>query len=173
MGCCGSGARASNGRGRASMANRHSKDLPGEKGMVILEYTGSNSGDETWVGPATRTTYFLGGVRRRGYVDKRDKVGMLAIRDRKRPVFAEVEPIEQPEAELVAVGAMPDWEKEKSDPLAILPSKFADLSVAKIKKGLPSLLPEELETILSAEKSGKNRSTAISAIEAALNERLA
>lgn len=149
------------------MAARN-KNLPGQDGMAILKYVGGNAGDETWVGPATKTTYFLGGVRRKGYVDKRDKAGMLAIRDGKRPVFVEVKAAVEAPSIVMTEPASPSL-----DPVASPPRTLTGLSVAKIKGTLPSLTAEGLEAFLSAEKSGKNRSTAIAAIEAALNERLA
>lgn len=178
------------------MAARN-KNLPGQEGMVILEYVGGNAGDETWVGPITKTIYVLGGVRQKGYVDKRDAhgdpskriKGMLAFRDRKRPVFVEAKAaVEAPSIELMAVGAMPGVEKEEPEPLkwkqgvvqnviepplaSLLPD-MSTLSVAKIKELLPDLAIIELETVLKSERSGKNRSTAIAAIEATMNERLA
>ena len=93
--CCGrpSAQAAAKNNGVASMSVRYSKDLPGQNGMAILEYTGGNAGDTNWVGPATGTTYIFGGVRKKGYVDKRDVPGMLAMRRMGRQLFVELEPV--------------------------------------------------------------------------------
>ncbi len=68
MACCGGGrspARKSNGHGGAV-------SLPGASGMLRIEYTGLNSGDMPWYGPATGTRYVFGGVRKTGYIDPKD-----------------------------------------------------------------------------------------------------
>lgn len=151
------------------MAVRYSKDLPGQSGMVILEYAGGNAGDETWIGPETRTTYLLGGSRKRGYVDKRDAPGLLALRDKGKPVFVVVEPVEEtkPVLQTEIAGAMPDWEKGKGQ------EDLSGLSVSALKKKLPDLGLVELEATYAAEKAGKSRSSALNAIEAEIDARLA
>lgn len=176
--CCGApSGKSSNGKGSASMAARWKEDLPGQEGMVILEYNGGNAGDETWTGLITKTPYILGGVRRRGYVDRRDAygdparriAGLLDLRERGKRLFVEVEPVEEkPQAEITA--AMPDWETEKTD---LPPFDPSGLSVVVLKKKLADLSATDLEHVLQAEKSSLNRSTAKAAIEAVLNERVA
>jgi glycosyltransferase involved in cell wall biosynthesis len=107
--CCGrpsATASKNGGIGVAAMSTKRTKDLPGQQGMVILEYQGRNAGDETWTGEVTGTTYVLGGVRKQGYVDRRDaygdparrKEGLLNKTRDGRKVFVEIkpEPIAQP-----------------------------------------------------------------------------
>ena len=141
------------------MAVRHSKDLPGQEGMVILEYAGNNAGDTTWHGDTTRTAYLFGGTRKRGYVDKRDAPGLLGLKKRGQKMFIEIQPLEVPEVEVKT--SIPGLLHESA---AMLVRK----SIPEIKKILPKLPLPELDAVLKAEKANKNRSTAISAIEAQL-----
>jgi glycosyltransferase involved in cell wall biosynthesis len=171
MGCCGGGKKQSGSRrGGAAMA----KELPGRQGMVILKYNGGNDGDETWRGPITNTQYVLGGVRTQGYVDIRDAngdksqniKGMLDFEEKGRALFKEVKVPKQKPAKKVEIA--------KSKPSTEVQS-FVDitgLSVAALKKVLPDMSIVVLEDALKQEKDGKNRTTAIAAIENELNERL-
>jgi hypothetical protein len=165
MGCCGGGKRTPKAasRGRDMTAKR---ELPGKQGMITLEYNGGNAGNETWRGPVTSTVYIFGGSRRRGYVDIRDAngdpekriEGMLSIKENGRQVFREIKPVVRKQRAI-----------EK--PVTVFnPSRF---SVAVVKDKLSSLSALELELVLQKEKEGKGRTTAIAAIEGALNERLA
>lgn len=154
--CCGRPSAGNNGKA-ASMAIRHSKDLPGQEGMVILEYVGNNAGDTTWTGSVTRTSYLLGGARKRGYVDKRDAPGLLASRKHNKPVFIQIEAIEERQTEKIIPSVL-------DESAAMLVRK----SIPEVKKILPGSSLPELEAVLKAEKANKNRSTAISAIEAQL-----
>lgn len=163
--CCGrptATTSKTSGGGAAAMATRYSKDLPGQQGMVILEYQGNNAGDETWYGPVTKTTYLLGGSRKRGYVDRRDAPGMLAWRENGKRIFEEAAPAETPQLITEPKTAAPV--------VALDPSA---LSVSALKKKLPDLALNELENLLLAEKAGAARSTALAAIEAAIDGQLA
>lgn len=145
------------------MAARYSQDMPSEKGMVILEYIGTNVGDETWHAP--KKTYLLGGTRKRGYVDSQDALILLAIRENNKPVFIEIEPIETPQVEMSTFS-----NKEIENP--ILVGDVSHMKVSEIKDILGDLKISQLEIILKDEREGKSRSTAISAIEVALDERM-
>lgn len=85
VGCC--GGRGS-GRGGNS-GNPAPAALPGNAGMVLLQYIGGNRGSATWWGPETGTRYRFGGndQDRLGYVDARDADGMLEMRKGGRLVF--------------------------------------------------------------------------------------
>lgn len=165
--CCGGGKKQSGGRrGGAAMAAK--KNLPGKQGMIILKYNGGNEGDETWRGPITNTRYVLGGVRKQGYVDVLDAngepphtPGMLDFKEKGRKIFKEVKPPKKVEI-------------AKTKPPAEVQS-FVDitgLSVSALKKALPDMSTIVLEDALKQEKEGKGRTTAIAAIETALNEQL-
>lgn len=154
MACCGRGpAQSSNG---VSAMSSRSKDLVGQEGMVIVEYIGGNAGDETWHGQYG--VYKLGGVNRQGYIDKRDKEILLGLRDNGKQVFKEVIPVEMP---TVIVE-----EKSRQQDL----SKILN-TVTSLKDAISDLTLSELHSTLDLEKSGKNRSTAIEAIEEALDDR--
>lgn len=179
VGCCGGGKISNNAqRASATMAKR---DLPGKTGMVILEYNGGNKGDETWGGPVTRTKYVLGGVRKRGYVDVRDangtpgkNDGMLNYIENDRPIFKVVKPDveEKPKSEPVVEIKEPVV-IDKPDDLELPDDKYAKLSVSALKKALPDMNTMELSSTLQQEKDGKNRKSAIAAIENEINDRLA
>lgn len=126
--CCGS-ARSkvtklsppTNGGGAAAEAMKIM--TPGQEGMVLIQYTGSSDGAQSWYGAATGTRYEFGKSRPVGYVDKRDlntgkanTPGFLEVRGKPRskdegkplfrlyraPVAAHPVPIKpvQPEPEL-------------------------------------------------------------------------
>lgn len=138
----------------------------GQEGMTILEYTGTSIGDMTWRGPVTRIKYLFGGIRKRGYVDNRDVPGMLNLRDNGVPVFKIYEEVKaisepvaivadtQPETSIVA-----DWE------VALNPS---EMTVAELEVAIQDLSQDDIAEILQLEKDGKNRTTAIKLLEAAL-----
>lgn len=157
MGCCGGRKSSSNG---ASMATRYSLDMPSEEGMTILEYIGSNVGDETWYGKSK--TYLLGGTRKRGYVNNEDVPIFLAIRESGKKIFVEIEPVETPQVEI-----------SQGKPSTNLVIDMFKMKVADIKVILDDWTMSQLEVALKDEKKGKNRSTAIAAIEVALDERVA
>jgi glycosyltransferase involved in cell wall biosynthesis len=192
--CCGNRPVAKsqkNGRAARTMA-----DLPGKKGMILLEYQGSNAGDETWHGPVTGTPYALGGVKRRGYVDKQDaygnpgkRDGFLNLKESGKRLFTEVvieppapepEPVpeeiqeEAPEPiRILGEMPIPDWEQEKGEVITLDIDYVSILrTVSNIKEAVDDLGRGELEVLLNMEQEGKNRSTAITVIEDAL-ERVA
>lgn len=169
MGCCGRPSAMANSRKRGTSVTS-SKNLVGEEGMVVLEYTGNNAGDETWNGKYGR--YVLGGVRKRGYVDKRDAETLLNIREGGQNLFrkAKQEP-KSAEIQTVSVDtteSLPDWELEKEAP------DVTDMTIRELLKiNLSTWTTIQLENALKTEKKGKNRSTAVSLIEDELNGRLA
>lgn len=153
MGCCGRpSARVSGG---PAMVIANSKNLPGQDGMAIIEYVGSNSGDTTWYGPVTRTAYTFGGSKPKGYVDKRDLQGMLSLSKRGQKVFREIQPLDEPlKTGQIKLNGLPN------------PS---ELSVNELKYQIQDLNTEQLNILLNQEKSGKNRISAISVIEGQMN----
>lgn len=62
----------------------------GEVGLVKVEYIGRNKADMAWFGDVTGQRYNLGGIRKQGYVDKRDLPGLLAATDKMRQHVFEV-----------------------------------------------------------------------------------
>lgn len=90
MGCCGGRSSRRGRRGRRQSVAVQELNMPGQDGMVLLEYVGGNSGKMTFWGPETRTRYVFGGTKRVGYVDTNDVPGMVGMREGQRPVFREI-----------------------------------------------------------------------------------
>lgn len=88
MGCCGGrGGRGTKTRSAArSMA---AKVLPGNDGMVQLEFIGAGLGNGTYYGEATGTPYRFGNsdLRRLGFVAAKDAKGLLDMMKNKSPLF--------------------------------------------------------------------------------------
>jgi glycosyltransferase involved in cell wall biosynthesis len=160
--CCGrpSATTSKNGgMGAMAMAARHTKDLPGQQGMIILEYQGRNAGDETWTGEVTGTTYIFGGVRKQGYVDKRDAIGdptrrkqglLDKMRDG-RKIFAEVKPAHQPE--LVTEIAEPVKAKPKQA-VVIQAQELLELQPKATVRAMPDWETEKGESLPLFDPSG-------------------
>lgn len=85
MGSCCGGGRPMGKAGQG--AKGKAQNLPGRKGMVVLEYVGSNDGKQTFWGDVTATQYRFGGSRKRGYVAVADVPGLLSLTKRKRKLF--------------------------------------------------------------------------------------
>jgi GT2 family glycosyltransferase/predicted flap endonuclease-1-like 5' DNA nuclease len=109
MGCCGGRGSRRGRRGSRSSTAVQELSMPGQDGMVLLEYVGGNSGKMTFWGPETRTRYVFGGSKKAGYVDKNDVSGMVGMRESQRPVFREVEQgvTPKPTPEMVKVTTPP------------------------------------------------------------------
>lgn len=60
--------------------------ITGEQGLVLMKYTGVTDID-TYTGKVTGTGYPFGLLRRKGYVDTRDKPGLLATVEDTQSVF--------------------------------------------------------------------------------------
>ncbi len=150
--CCGKPSASNNGV--VSMTARYSKDLPGQDGMAIIEYIGNNVGDMEWRGKITGTKYILGGIRKRGYVDKKDAPGLASLKKNGQRLFIEIEPLEVAEVEIT------------------FDTELLLKTVKSLENGLPNLKEQQIEEVLQAEKTGKNRISAINIIEAQL-ERVA
>jgi len=54
--------------------------MVGERGWLLLEYTGKAPGSRPWRGPVSKCVYWFGRDRRVGYVDARDGVKFIAPR---------------------------------------------------------------------------------------------
>lgn len=181
MGCCSGRGAKSKPVGSLSVASKK-LDLPGVEGMATLEYLGNNKGDETWRGPVTSTVYVLGGVRKKGYVDVRDVEGMLAWRENNRPIFAlvkakKVAPAPKVEIEPVVETIEPVLTKQYVAPTDSTPTVTTEInpnekSVSALKELLPGLSTNSLSEIYRLEQEGKNRTSALKAIEDELNARL-
>lgn len=71
---------------------------PGADGMVLIEYIGGNSGNQSWYGAVTKTRYVAGGTKRRIYIDASDastgeprtNPGFLELTDHGSPLFQRV-----------------------------------------------------------------------------------
>lgn len=185
--CCG-GKRVSAVAAAAKSASVAS--LPGAKeGMVILEYAGKNSGNETWRGPVTQQVYVIGGVNKRSYVDKRDAgqrptatsdgKGMLSWRENDRWLFRLYEPpveiktvVEAPPTEIVETVSGAAINKITTSEVVITsPALNPDeLSVSKLKAALKKNYYSQAEILeaLEIEQGGQNRKSAIDALENAL-----
>ena len=78
-GCCGSGRRATPVHQQSVQPMQDIQQaFPGEEGMDVMEYTGTNHGIQEWRGMSTNARYAFGGTKRRGYVDKRDVPSLIA-----------------------------------------------------------------------------------------------
>lgn len=186
MGCCGSGRKSASSKVSAT-AKSAKLDLLGQDGMVILEYIGTNWGDETWRGPVTKTVYVIGGVSKQKYVDKRDAygegriTGMLAIEKNGKRQFREVKPqkivtpapkveiVEEP-VEVATIDEVDEVEPVEEIKEVETPNPD-EMTVTAIKEALPELSQEQLEEVLIAEFEGRGRTTAINAIKEAIDER--
>jgi len=171
MGCCG-GKRTSKYATTKAVSMSTLNQLPGKDGMVILEYSGTNSGDETWVGPVTGQVYVLGGSKKRGYVDVNDAGarpgansdgnGMLSWRQNGRYIFnlyqppVVVEPEPEPEL-MVEVAAVN---------VAVV--DITNMTVLEIREAIGGWSDAELMDALETELENKNRITVIGLLEAGL-----
>ena len=100
MGCCGGGNSVPAGVGRKNSRGTYvtEKSLPGSSGMQLLEYQGSNFGNQTYYGPVTGTIYIFSAKKNRRNVDVRDLVtqrgtGLLQLTDRGRMIFKKVKEV--------------------------------------------------------------------------------
>jgi glycosyltransferase involved in cell wall biosynthesis/predicted flap endonuclease-1-like 5' DNA nuclease len=87
--------------------------LPGQEGMVLVEFQGTNVGDETYYGPVTGSAYTFSAKKKQRWVDPRDlqhelsngrQVGLLDIVDGRKKVFTVVrKPIKEKVAEATEI----------------------------------------------------------------------
>lgn len=149
MPCCGGSPRAAapaKGKGAAPAG------MPGQEGMVLLEYIGRNVGRTYWYGPVTSTRYEFSGGKRVRYVDKRDAPGMLKVMYDRQPAFRRYvappapapAPEPEPKGEAAPVLAVPIPELEPapalaSDPLleAAMATVEAEAPKPKRRRGRP------------------------------------
>lgn len=143
MGCCPGTKNKGNNTGADSMGTKGIAKLPGaESGFVILEYIGLNHGKQTWYANGTRYEFGLSSPI--GYVAKDHVNILLAARKNKKPVFR-VFVSKEPQIVLFDPG---------------------DLAISKLE--LDNYSADQLLRILELEQDGKNRTGAISKIQAAL-----
>lgn len=98
MGCCGQGSAkakmgTSAGAGLALGSSRRlaMNTIPGQAGMVLLEYLPDRAGTQQFEGAVTHAQYVFGGARRQGYVDTRDVAHFLELIEGHRPLFKRVD----------------------------------------------------------------------------------
>lgn len=101
MGCCGGNKRRAPSarvmRAAAKIGGRpagafNAMSLPGETGMVMLEYLLARAATP-YYGAVTNTVYVFGGQRKWAYVDVRDADAMLEIVEGRRPAFRLYQPV--------------------------------------------------------------------------------
>lgn len=165
MPCCGGRNVANYANGNGGGAQMQALSV-GEGGMVLIEYIGSNAGDETWFPPnAPRQTYLFGGSRRVGYVDQRHAEWFLNLKENGKHLFQQTslkEP-EIPQAEAEAVNPKAEAVEVAVKAAVRLPDPNA-LTVREIRD--LELSADEWEQVLEAEKLGKNRTSAVDYMEA-------
>lgn len=166
MGCCG-GGRAAPGAGsrRTTRGGTYvsEQSLAGAAGMTLVEYVGTNWGNQTFFGPVTGQIYIFSAKKNRRNVDNRDLTtdrgtGLLQITHNRKPLFKRVavapkipepEPLPVPVPAPVPVAAkkvvgqkVPEPEKElvREEPKDIV----FDLS------SIPGMNEEVLEALVMA-----------------------
>lgn len=165
--CCGNRRKTSGSSNTGARAARAPQpDLPGQDGLVILEYNGSNSGDETWRGPVTNKQYIFGGIRKRGYVFKDDAYGrpgtantkaidgMLLWKSDGRRLFTEIpaaKPEPKPEPELKI--EIPQVVSYVSDEPMLEPTFFRELEDADTESPVNESMPDISTMTLSEVKT--------------------
>jgi glycosyltransferase involved in cell wall biosynthesis len=175
MGCCGgrrsrAAARTVRpGVGRTIIM----KDLPGRKGMVLIEYLGLSAGTQTWFGEVTGTRYLFGGRQKVGYVDQADAEILLTKVKGGKPIFRI---FEQPEA-AKKKAPKPKAKEPELEGIKEIHIESKDLVVDPGTMSIPKLetylgtvvIPQnELKKILDAEVSGQNRKGAVELLEGLL-----
>lgn len=153
MGCCG-GRRSRRGRRRRSQnVVVRGLNMPGQDGMVLLEYVGGNSGKMTFWGPETNTRYVFGGSNKKvGYVDKNDVPGMIGMRESQRPVFREIKQgvTPEPTPKMIEAAIAKEPKLEQLDDLTIIKGVGSSLAARMIEAGyvnisdIAAVIPEEL-----------------------------
>lgn len=173
MACCGGGSGSN---------QPFSPLVPGENGLVVLEYTGLNDGDQSWFGSVTGTRYVIGGITKQAYVDERDAPAFLNLWDRGVQQFKQVvveaavatAVVEEPVVMAMAVEEpAPDNVVEESAPEITLLEQDEIEAIARlvstITAWLSSMPPiEQVQQVYEYEKANSNRTTAIAALEAYL-----
>lgn len=88
---CGGGRRSTKRKAAAQSAPAPPPELPGRGGFAVVEYIGDSKLDQTWTVGAT--SYKLGGVTKRGYVDAAHLAKILKMRGKDgKPAFVEYAP---------------------------------------------------------------------------------
>lgn len=171
MGCCGGGRRAVS-KGQTSVAGFSTAGgttMPGQEGMVVLEYQGGNVGSQAWGGhsvPSGRT--YLFGANSKDYrklVDNRDVPWFLQKRKTDgSPLFVVVQmPSGQPAQPVQTAGGMP--EPQTVTEAGFDPSQHTVDEVLAHAAGKDA---EYIESLTQLEEAGKARKTLL----AKLNEML-
>lgn len=182
MGCCGnktsSVKKVSGGNNKMN-----SNLLAGREGMTLLQYTGKASSDMSWYGPSGQR-YVAGGITKVFRVDNKDV--QFFLQQASPDTFKRYQPVVELKAtpEVIAVNTPPEVEIKpvasavvemavdspvgpENEPVAAFDPN--DLTVSDIAEKAADLSKEEIQVVLELEQNGKNRKTAIRALEDILN----
>lgn len=187
MACCGNRGAPST---KMNIKKGGPSMMIGTEGMTMLEYTGQNYGTTAFYGPVTKTRYNFGLSRPRGFVDNRDlttginnRPGLMEMFEGGRKLFRtvvsepapEVAPMlveESPVIELPADAPAPtplelEVQGDEPDAIEVEYSDFeydpAHLTVQEAISIIDTgeLNRTQLEQMLHAEETGKNRVTLV------------
>lgn len=167
MGCCG-GRRSLNVKAASTKGAATALPRVGEKGMVLLEYTGENPGKVSWYGPVTRTRYVFSAAHRVGYVDVRDAPDMLKMMDGREQAFHEY--VAKPP--VVAEEVVAEEAVAEATPIVTPERHIDDMRLVDLKEALADADAETVKTWLAQEEAGRQRAGILKALRAA-QERMA
>ena len=156
-------------------------------GYEVLEFMGEQIGTQTFSAPSgTRYRFGNNPGHKIKYVLQQDVEQLMALHEGGRPKFRKIGagvpivPSSQPTMvapsssvrEPVAQDLAPEPEAEPDpDTIQEIESVQAVGTVSELRKQIPQLSVNDLESLLLREKTGQNRPTAINLIQAALNKR--
>ncbi len=194
VGCCGGSKARVNAETRSVRRSPSGSILPGQEGMVLLEYIGGNAGKMRFFGPVTRLRYVFGGTMRMGYVDARDVDALLALRETRRPVFRRVSspvaPQEEESSDVVevveekkvpTVEIVEDAETESSEGVVVEDTEekataaeavdVGRMTIAEIQSAIEGASIDDLSAWLEREKAERKRVTVLRMLESILDRR--
>lgn len=178
---------------RPTVSTNKQAPLVGADGMVLVEYTGGNVGEQTWDCQRPYARYVFSAKSRVKYVDARHVDQMLAFYAGGKSLFqlvkkapaadltiapAEAQVINSPAPMAIKPAAVPDPEpKPKLEPdpkpkaeTAVEVTDPGTLSVKELGKRLKTgqYSTAEMTAMLEMEKTGSNRGTAVRDLENAI-----
>lgn len=170
--CCGNRDRGA-ARPRKAAKKAEGFTMTGARGMTKLQYNGKNEGIETWFGPETGQRYEFGGAKPVGYVADEDVPGFLKFMEKGRKMFVRYKPprpakVTPPAPAPEPAVYTPDvQDREEID--APTPQSPSDMTVGEIRQVLKGLSGEHAKIMLEAERTGKNRKSAVKLLQEAIN----
>jgi glycosyltransferase involved in cell wall biosynthesis/predicted flap endonuclease-1-like 5' DNA nuclease len=152
--CCGGGRKSAKPapKGAGKGVNVKGFQMPGQDGLELLEYTGSNYGTTGWWGPVTGTKYDFGNndAARVKYVDVRDVPKMLLLSEgtkNKRPIFRKYRlPPKQEAAAVVAEVRAPEYVEAPSAAYVEVKAE-ADMTTIPWVEVKPVVIAEPVEDL--------------------------